>query len=114
MVKKISYWQTAFELLVSSWWLILFLLISGFIYDRAIVQLEHETTRLQNRVMNLHMQIQTAQLQKTEMQAHLNAWNSPKVLEYALIHRLGLVPQGYSKVCFAPQSSSSVVEGSVR
>lgn len=114
MAKQISYWQASFELLVSSWWLILFLLISGFIYDRAIVQLTQETTRLQNRVTDLQLQIQTAQIKRTEMQSHLKAWNSSEVLEYALIHRLGLIPKGFAKVCFIPPSSSCCTEGPVK
>lgn len=110
MSKKISYWQTGFELIVSSWWLILFLLVSGFIYDRAMAQLEQETVRLQGRVADLQMQIHTAQIKKQEMQSHLNMWNSPTVLECALIHRLGLIPKGYVKVCFSQEPSPSIEE----
>lgn len=114
MINKASYLHVIFEFLVASWWVILFLLITGFIYDRAVAQLQREELRLQNRVSELQTQIHVAQIKKQDMQLHLYTWNSPEVLEYALIHKLGLIPQNYMKVCFVPQSSNVSEESLTR
>lgn len=110
MVKKTLYLHAIFEFLISSWWVVVFLLITGFIYDRAVAQLRCEELRLQNRVSELQTQTHLPQIKKQNMQSHLHAWNTPSVLEYALIHKLGLIPQNYIKVCFMPRASQDCSE----
>lgn len=91
------------ELVIRSWWLILYLLGGGFVYDRAISQLRAQELRLQQRVFHLKTRLEKAQDKQQALSTHLAFWDNPQVIELALIHKLGLVPKGYEKICFQDQ-----------
>ena len=91
------------ELVIRSWWLILYLLGGGFVYDRAISQLRAQELRLQQRVFHLKTRLEKAQNKQQALSTHLAFWYNPQVIELALIHKLGLVPKGYEKICFQDQ-----------
>ncbi|SPN73529.1 hypothetical protein C10C_0357 [Chlamydia serpentis] len=85
--------------IVNSWWVILSILVSGFIYDRAIQKLHVEELRLQNKVSSLQKEILSAQEEQHQLELHLQHWDDSTIVESALIQRLGLVPKGYIKIC---------------
>ncbi|BAE81376.1 conserved hypothetical protein [Chlamydia felis Fe/C-56] len=101
-MQKVHWQRFLEEIVVNSWWLILCMLISGFTYDRAIHQLKQEEMRLKNRVSELQAKILCAEEEQKELRLHIQHWDNPAVIESALIRRLGLIPKGYTKVCFSP------------
>ncbi|WP_375793306.1 hypothetical protein O1W69_04170 [Chlamydia sp. 12-01] len=101
-MQKVHWQKCLEEIVVNSWWLILCMLISGFTYDRAIHELKQEERRLQNRVSGLQEKILYAEKEQKELRLHIQHWDDPAVIESALIRRLGLIPKGYTKVCFSP------------
>ncbi|ANG66431.1 hypothetical protein [Chlamydia gallinacea] len=101
-MQKVTWSKHLEELVLNSWWLILCILIGGFVYDRAIHELRKEELRLQKRASELREKIFLADKKQKELRLHIQHWNSPSVIESALICRLGLIPQGYTKVCFSP------------
>ncbi|WP_162471267.1 hypothetical protein [Chlamydia trachomatis] len=98
--KQTSWFRYMEECVIRSWWLILCLLGGGFVYDRAISQLCTQELRLQQRMFHLKSHLKEALEKQQELSAHLASWDDPKVIELALIHKLGLVPKGYEKICF--------------
>ncbi|WP_348663956.1 hypothetical protein [Chlamydia vaughanii] len=107
---KVAWQKCLEEVVVNSWWLILCMLISGFIYDRAINELKQEETRLQKRANGLQEKIVCAEKEQKELRLHIQYWDDPMVIESALIRRLGLVPKGYTKVCFSPIVESKGID----
>ncbi|ETF37968.1 hypothetical protein CpecG_0653 [Chlamydia pecorum MC/MarsBar] len=105
-MRKMSWLKLLGETVLNSWWVILSLFIGGFIYDRASIQLKHEELRLKKRVSLLQEQITHAQEKQQSLQQHLCHWNDPIVIESALIQKLGLIPKGYTKICFFPKSET--------
>ena len=101
-MQKITWSKHLEELVLNSWWLILCILIGGFVYDRAIHELRKEELRLQKRASELREKIFLADKKQKELRLHIQHWNSPSVIESALICRLGLIPQGSTKECFSP------------
>ncbi|AFS19435.1 putative membrane protein [Chlamydia psittaci CP3] len=71
-------------------------------YDRAIRELKQEESRLQKRVSELQEKIFCAEEEQKELRLHIQCWDNPVVIESALIRRLGLIPKGYTKICFSP------------
>ncbi|MBQ8498440.1 hypothetical protein [Chlamydia sp.] len=102
--KRISWFGYIEEIVIRSWWLILYLLGGGFVYDRAISQLCTQELRLQQRVAHLKARLEEALDQQQEFSTHLASWDNPSVVELALIRKLGLVPKGYEKICFQDPS----------
>ncbi|AAF39173.1 hypothetical protein C6H88_01595 [Chlamydia muridarum str. Nigg] len=98
--KQTSWFGYVEEIVIRSWWLILYLLGGGFVYDRAISQLHVQELRLQQRVFHLKSRLEEALDKQQEFSTHLASWDNPQVIELALIHKLGLVPKGYEKICF--------------
>ncbi|WP_100934859.1 hypothetical protein [Candidatus Chlamydia corallus] len=94
------------EAMVNSWWVILSILIGGFVYDRAIQKLHVEELRLQSKVSSLCKEIFSAQEEQRQLQLHLQHWQDSTAIEAALIQRLGLIPKGYMKICIAPKQQS--------
>lgn len=101
-MQKVHWQKCLDEIVVNSWWLVLCILISGFMYDRAIRELKQEESRLQKRVSELQEKILCAEEEQKELRLHIQHWDNPVVIESALIRRLGLIPKGYTKICFSP------------
>ncbi|EPJ32605.1 putative membrane protein, partial [Chlamydia psittaci 06-1683] len=59
-------------------------------------------SRLQKRVSELQEKIFCAEEEQKELRLHIQCWDNPVVIESALIRRLGLIPKGYTKICFSP------------
>lgn len=104
-MQKVAWYKHLEEVIINSWWLILCMLIGGFVYDRAIHELQREELRLQKRVLELQEKIILAEDKQKELRLHIQYWNSPSVMESALICKLGLIPRGYTKVCFSPNKN---------
>ncbi|EPP38089.1 hypothetical protein [Chlamydia avium] len=107
-MQKITWHKHLEEIVVNSWWLILFMLIGGFVYDRAIHELQREELRLQKRVSELQEKIFLAEEKQKKLRLHIQYWDNPAVIESALICRLGLIPKGYTKVCFSSIKTKSM------
>ncbi|ANH79125.1 hypothetical protein [Candidatus Chlamydia sanziniae] len=101
-MQKVPWLRWLEEGVINSWWVILSVLISGFIYDRAIHEVQQEELRLQSRVTLLQEKILKTKEEQIQLQLHLEHWDIPAVIESALIQRLGLIPKGYVKVYRAP------------
>lgn len=100
------------EILVNSWWLVFSLLIGCFIYDRAMQKLLVEEERLRGRVVSLNQKIDKEGQRQEFFLSYIHHWDSPKVVEKALIYRFGLVPKGYVKVCLPNTASSATLPDS--
>lgn len=104
--RKVSWLHIVEETLISSWWLILYALAGGFVYDRALTRLKTEESRLQYRIDDLHQRILCEEVKYRNLTLHLECWDNPDVMEISLIRKLGLVPQGYTKVMVSPFEST--------
>lgn len=88
------------ELVVKSWWTILFLLISLFAYDEATKRRVREEQTLQSKLQNLLLANQEALALQEELKREIASEQDSCWIELVLMEKLGLVPEGQTKVHF--------------
>jgi len=88
------------SVIISSWWVILYLLALFFLYDQA-------SNKRNREVQRLHQKYAVLQLQKDEIKAHLEEFQlrkasqgDPLWTELLLREKLGLVGENETKVMF--------------
>lgn len=106
-MRKMTWRKCLEEVVINSWWLILCMLIGGFVYDRAMHALKQEEQRLRKRAADFHSQIALAEQKQHALRLHIQNWDNPSIVESALILKLGLIPKDYTKVCFIPSNKTS-------
>lgn len=88
------------ELIVKSWWAILFFLICLFSYDHAAKRRDREESLLQIKFDQLLLAQQEASALKEELRQRIASQEDDCWLELVLMQKLGLVPEGETKVHF--------------
>lgn len=90
------------QIILKSWWVILFFLICFFAYDQALLKRNQEESRLRLKLVELKTQKQIALNQQEDLQLQIASQDDLAWIELVLMRRLGLVPEGQRKVLFIP------------
>ncbi len=94
------------EVVLKSWWVLLFILLCFFAYDRALAQKKREEQRLKEKLISIAEQ-KAHEIEKAdELALQIASSQDPAFIELALMRRLGLVPEGQTKVHFVKSSLS--------
>ncbi len=88
------------ELVLKSWWTILFFLILFFAYDRAIKKCADEQEKLRSKCEMLLVKKRQALELQEELKRNLKSQDDDRWVELVLMQKLGLIPEGHTKVHF--------------
>lgn len=90
------------QIILKSWWVILFFLFSFFAYDQALLKRNREESNLRLKLAELKTQKQAALDQQADLKLQIASQEDLAWIELTLMRRLGLVPEGQRKVLFVP------------
>ena len=100
-LEKKSIIEKLFEsLIIRSWWVILFLLISYIGYDQGIKKRKANIYEITCRLQELEKEKKIALAQKEDLLLKINSQSDPAWIEMVLMKELGVVPEGQLKVHF--------------
>jgi hypothetical protein len=88
------------EVIVKSWWTILFFLIVFFIYDRGMHYRDLEITKLTKKLQELDEEKMIAVKLQHQLNLQIESQTDSAWIEMVLMKSLGLVPEGEKKVLF--------------
>lgn len=94
------------EVVVKSWWTILFFLVIFFVYDRGVHYRNLEVEKLTKKLEDLNSTKLAALQLKKELQQQIDSQRDPAWIELVLMRALGLVPEGEKKILFVEKESS--------
>lgn len=98
MISRITAFTENF--LFKCWWLILFCLLCGLLYEQGRKKIDLEYKKLYNE----YVQLQAIKKNKLEIQEELmlkiNSQSDPDFVELLLRKELGVVPEGQTKFFF--------------
>jgi hypothetical protein len=93
------------EMTIHSWWVVIYLLLSYALYEKAIYHHEITFSQLHHKFIELEQEKQQALALKQELKLQINSQSDPAWIELSLMRKLGLVPEGQTKVYFTqPQT----------
>jgi hypothetical protein len=95
------------SLLSRSWWVILFLLICGILYERKLKERDHLYVQLHEQLKALQQEKVQALQKQRDLQLQINSQNDFAWIELTLMKELGLVPEGQKKIYFYRDCSSN-------
>lgn len=87
-----------------NWWVILFIAVSAGLYWDGICEKESIYQDLQMRMNTTQEQLRFASLEREELLRQIHSQSDPEWMELVLMKRLGLVPEGQTKVYFEKTS----------
>ncbi len=93
------------ELILKSWWAILFFLITFFAFDQAGARRSREEHLLRQKVASLLQKKSDAVEFQEELELIIASQNDPAWIELTLMKELGLVPEGNTKILFSNTNS---------
>jgi hypothetical protein len=88
------------ELILKSWWTILFFLVCFFVYDQAAKRRDRDEGALQAKYQNLLTAQEGALEIQEELKREIASQNDQSWIELILMQKLGLVAEGQTKVHF--------------
>jgi hypothetical protein len=88
------------ELVLKSWWTILFFLVCLFAYDQAAKTRGREEEKLRNKLSQLQKEKEGALSLQVELKREIACQDDENWIELVLMQKLGLVPEGQTKVLF--------------
>lgn len=88
------------ELVLKSWWTILFFLICFCAYDQAAKSREREEEKLRTKYHQLTQAKGEALVLQEELKREIASQTDESWIELVLMRKLGLVPEGQTKVHF--------------
>lgn len=86
------------EEIIRSWWVILFITICSFIYDKASHKQFIEIQKLQQKVNYFNDEVQKNFEKQKQLELYIKNQQDPELIELVLMKKLGLVPKGYTKI----------------
>jgi len=89
------------EVILKSWWAILFFLLCFFAFDQAMRRRNTEEEKLQSQFEGLKQDRKEALALAEELQRQIGSQNDREWIEMTLMRCLGLVPEGQIKVHFS-------------
>jgi len=94
------------EIILKSWWVIIFFLICFFIYDQGMQRKNLEQRKLYDKLLKVQNETAKAIEDQEDLKLELQSHNDPAWIELVLMRKLGLVPEGQIKVYFKESGSS--------
>ncbi len=88
------------EIILKSWWTILFFLLSYFAYDQAIHHKMRVESNLRKKLEALAFEKERALEKQEDLKLQIASQGDDGFIELVLMRRLGLVPEGQKKVHF--------------
>jgi hypothetical protein len=88
------------EIVLKSWWVILFFLLAFFLFDQAMQKRSAEEKKLAEKLTRLQEEAKSSLLEREELKLELASQEDPAWIELVLIEKLGLVPEGQTKIYF--------------
>lgn len=88
------------EVILKSWWVILFFLFSYFAFDQAFKRKTIEEDALKKKLATLLEDELAAEQKQEDLKLEIASQNDPMWIELTLKRCLGLVPEGEIKVHF--------------
>jgi hypothetical protein len=95
---RTAYWLE--ELIVRSWWVVLFVLACYFCYEQGLRKKDREHGLLQRQYDELLLTRKKVKSLQQHLKMKINSQEDPATVELTLMRELGLVPQGQTKVLF--------------
>jgi cbb3-type cytochrome oxidase subunit 3 len=92
------------ELVLKSWWTILFFLICFFAYDQAAKRRVREEEKLRDKLEQLLLAKEEALAIQEEFKRDIRSQSDERWIELLLMQKLGLVPEGQIKVHFVKKN----------
>jgi len=83
-----------------NWWVIAFVCVAGALYWQGIREKESVYKDLVRRIGIVKEDLRIASLEKEELLRQIQSQSDPEWIELVLMKRLGLVPEGQTKVYF--------------
>ncbi len=94
-------WYIALEKIwIKSWWIVLFMLGCYFVFEQAMVWHREKFETLHNQHSALLKEKARAKNQMEALRLKVNSQSDQEYVELVLMQRLGLVPEGATKVLF--------------
>lgn len=90
------------EVILKSWWVILFFLLCYFAYDQAVQHKSREEDKLRGKLCSLELEKKRALAVQEDLKLQIASQEDESFIELTLMRRLGLVPEGQKKVHFIP------------
>jgi len=88
------------EIILKSWWTILFFLLCYFAYDQAVHHKTQEENKLRKKLHLLGLEKEHALDKQEDLKLQIASHEDEGFIELTLMRRLGLVPEGQTKVHF--------------
>jgi hypothetical protein len=88
------------ELILKSWWTILFFLLCYFVYDQGMRRRHAEEDALIKKASDFVVEKERALKHQEDLKLQLMSQDDSAWIEMVLMKNLGLVPEGQRKVCF--------------
>lgn len=88
------------EVIIKSWWTILFFLVCYFAYDRGVHYRNNEKQKLEIKMQDLETEKLKAIQTKEHLLLQIESQNEATWVELMLMRGLGLVPEGEQKIIF--------------
>lgn len=88
------------EIVLKSWWVILFLFLATFGYEQTSFQKQKETNALLQELRSLAESKKLAENRQDELLLQLESREDSRWIEIVLMNGLGLVPEGATKIYF--------------
>lgn len=92
--------RTFEQLILQSWWVILFALICYMFFEQGMNSRDIEYDKLENQRLELEKQKKKALIVQQKLQLEINSQSDPAWVELVLMKGLGLLPEGQIKVFF--------------
>lgn len=92
---------TRFEIMLSRWWwVILFVFLCGILFEQAVKRRNKDYAKLSEHWTKLQVEMSTALQTQQELLKQINSESDPAWVELVLMQKLGVVPEGQTKVFF--------------
>ncbi len=83
-----------------NWWVLLFCAAAGVLYLQGMREKESVYADLQKRLCVVQSELHLASSEREELLRQIHSQSDPDWIEIVLMKRLGLVPEGQTKVYF--------------
>jgi hypothetical protein len=103
-LKQPSYFE---EIVIRSWWVILFMLGCYLSYEHGLQKKDRDYSKLYMQYEDLQTKKKQLISKQEDLTRQINSQSDPAWIELALIKGLGLVPEGQTKVLFTKQKIES-------
>lgn len=88
------------EVLIQSWWVILFILLCYMAYEQGMKKRQANFVKLYEQFKDLQIEKKRGLAIQKELLLKINSESDPAWVELTLMKGLGLVPEGQTKVLF--------------